>query len=226
MRFGACTLELVSVRRSGRATDTGAGGLRATSIDAVAAAALDDPAAAVAEQTAGTVTIVFTDIEGSTARAVELGDVRWMETLGAHNALVRSRLARHGGREVKAQGDGFMLSFPSARRALGCMIDVQRKLAAYGRSRRSSRCGCGWACTRARSSSATTATCSGATSSPPRVSPTWRSGGEILASSLVREIVESRGDVLFGPPRSVTLKGMGGTQMAHPVSWRGPCNQA
>jgi class 3 adenylate cyclase len=45
-------------------------------------------------------------------------------------------------------------------------------------------------------------------------------GGEILASSLVREIVEPRGDVTFTAPRSVQLKGIAGAQLVHAVSWR------
>jgi len=197
-----------------------AGELRATSIDLVAAAVLEDPGTAVGETDAGTVSIVFTDIEGSTARAVELGDVRWMEVLGAHNALVRSRTARHGGREVKAQGDGFMLSFPSARKALMCMIDVQQGLAAYGRSRPLD-------LVRVRAGCHTGEVIVGDDGDlfgrhvvmAARIA-NLAAGGEILASSLVREIVESRGDIVFAPPRSVTLKGIDGTHLVHAVVWR------
>ena len=49
-----------------------------------------------------------------------------------HNALVREQVARHGGTEVKAQGDGFLVVFPSARRAILAAVDVQRALARYG----------------------------------------------------------------------------------------------
>lgn len=44
-------------------------------------------------------------------------------------------------------------------------------------------------------------------------------GGEILASSLVREIVEPRGDMHFGRPREVSLKGIPGLHLVHPVHW-------
>ena len=44
-------------------------------------------------------------------------------------------------------------------------------------------------------------------------------GGEILVSSLVREILEPRGDVAFGEPRSATLKGLGGGHRLHPIVW-------
>lgn len=86
----------------------------------------------LAEATApnGTVTILFTDIEGSTQLTERLGDDAWMAVLRAHNAIVREQTARHAGYEVKSQGDGFILAFPSAREALRCAIDLQRALAA------------------------------------------------------------------------------------------------
>jgi hypothetical protein len=58
-----------------------------------------------------------------------LGDQRWLELLHEHNAIVRKRVAAHEGFEVKAEGDGFMLAFQSARRALQCAIDTQRAFA-------------------------------------------------------------------------------------------------
>jgi hypothetical protein len=61
----------------------------------------------------GTVTILFSDIEGSTALNVELGDDRWMELLGEHNRLVRTAIAEHRGYEVKTEGDAFMVAFQS-----------------------------------------------------------------------------------------------------------------
>ena len=73
-------------------------------------------------------TILFTDIEGSTHITESLGDLEWMNLLHDHNAIVRDQVARHSGFEVKSQGDGFMLAFPSAREALKCAIDIQRAL--------------------------------------------------------------------------------------------------
>jgi hypothetical protein len=68
----------------------------------------------------GTVTIVFTDIEGSTRLNAALGDRAWFEVLRVHNAIVVGATERSGGAVVKGQGDGFMLAFSSARRALAC----------------------------------------------------------------------------------------------------------
>src|SRR5919106_1008861 len=77
----------------------------------------------------GTVTVLFTDIEGSTQLTEDLGDREWMEVLRKHNQIVREQLALHSGFEVKSQGDGFMLAFSSARDALRCARGIQRAVA-------------------------------------------------------------------------------------------------
>ena len=69
-------------------------------------------------------TVLFTDIVGSTRRAVELGDSRWRELLAEHYAIVRSQLARYGGREVKTMGDGFLATFDGPARAVRCAIAI------------------------------------------------------------------------------------------------------
>jgi class 3 adenylate cyclase len=65
-------------------------------------------------------TVVFTDIVGSTQRAADLGDRRWGALLAEHNAIVRRELARFGGREVQAMGDGFLATFDGPARAVLC----------------------------------------------------------------------------------------------------------
>ncbi len=70
-------------------------------------------------------TILFTDVEGSTALTERLGDARARELLREHEGIVREALKAHGGSEVKTMGDGFMTSFSSATRALECAIAIQ-----------------------------------------------------------------------------------------------------
>jgi pimeloyl-ACP methyl ester carboxylesterase len=65
-------------------------------------------------------TVMFTDIVGSTQRAAELGDARWRELLGAHQAAVRRELERFRGREVKTLGDGCLATFDGPARAIRC----------------------------------------------------------------------------------------------------------
>jgi len=79
----------------------------------------------------GPVTILFTDVEGSTALTERLGDAKAREVLRNHERIVREALRAHGGTEVKAMGDGFMASFSSATRALECAIAMQRAFAAH-----------------------------------------------------------------------------------------------
>ena len=79
----------------------------------------------------GTVTLMFSDIEGSTAMTERLGDQRAQEVLRIHNAIFREQVAAHQGFEVKSQGDGFMIAFSSARRALECAVKIQQTLAAH-----------------------------------------------------------------------------------------------
>ena len=66
------------------------------------------------------VTLLFTDIVGSTARASELGDRAWMRLIEAHHATVRQLFNRFGGREVDCAGDGFFATFGTASSAIGC----------------------------------------------------------------------------------------------------------
>jgi class 3 adenylate cyclase len=73
----------------------------------------------------GTVTFVFTDIEGSTRLLKELAG-RYKEVLARHRELVREALERHGGREIDTQGEGFFLVFHRAKDAVAAAVTIQR----------------------------------------------------------------------------------------------------
>jgi class 3 adenylate cyclase len=77
-------------------------------------------------------TVLFTDIVDSTARASALGDRAWRELLDAHDTTVRTHLARHRGREVKATGDGFLATFDGPARAIRCATELTTALGADG----------------------------------------------------------------------------------------------
>jgi len=76
----------------------------------------------------GTVTFVFTDIEGSTQLLQELGDEAYGEVSGDHRRLVRKTFGSRGGTEIDTQGDAFFFSFPRARDAVAAAVDAQRAL--------------------------------------------------------------------------------------------------
>jgi class 3 adenylate cyclase len=75
----------------------------------------------------GTVTFVFTDIEGSTRASAELG-ARWPEVLDAHFERIVDASARHGGVQVASTGDGLFLAFAHATDAVFAALDAQRAL--------------------------------------------------------------------------------------------------
>jgi predicted ATPase/class 3 adenylate cyclase len=79
----------------------------------------------------GTVTLLFTDIEGSTRLLQQLGRDRYVSALEAHRRLLRESFERHGGVEVEMQGDSFFFAFASARDAVAAAADGQSALASH-----------------------------------------------------------------------------------------------
>jgi class 3 adenylate cyclase len=75
----------------------------------------------------GTVTFLFSDIEGSTSLLKQLGDEQFTQLLGTHRRLVRETFALYHGQEIDTQGDAFFYSFPRAREAVAAAAEVQRK---------------------------------------------------------------------------------------------------
>ena len=165
----------------------------------------------------GTVTILFSDIEGSTALNVELGDEGWMELLGEHNRLVREAIRRNNGFEVKTEGDAFMVAFQSARDALRGAIDMQKALAHHNE-------------TAARPVRVRIGLHTG---EPVRQGDDFygthvvlaariasqASGGEVLASALLRELVAASREFALTPQPPVVLKGLPGEHVVYAVGW-------
>ena len=161
----------------------------------------------------GTVTILFTDIEGSTQLMDGLGDAAWMQLLHSHNAVVRDHLAAHRGFEVKSQGDGFMLAFDSAMHALRCSIGIQQALAARDDG------------LRVRIGLHTAEAIREADDFygkgvvlAARIASEAR-GGEILVSSLLHELVDGSAEFSFEDPVEVELKGLSGLRRLYAVRW-------
>jgi class 3 adenylate cyclase len=167
---------------------------------------------------AGTLTIMVSDIAGSTQMAERLGDQTWLEVLQAHNALVRGRVSDHGGTEVKAQGDGFLVVFPSARSAVLAAIAIQQALADYDTDH---------------------------LDRPVEVRVGLHTGevvvddgdvfgqnvvvasriaaaalpGEIFVSGLTHDLASSASDIRFEPGKEIDLKGMSQPWRVHQVLW-------
>jgi pimeloyl-ACP methyl ester carboxylesterase len=77
-------------------------------------------------------TVLFTDIVGSTALAVDLGDRRWRELLDRHHEVVRRELGRFRGRELNTAGDGFLATFDGPARAIACAGSIRDQARALG----------------------------------------------------------------------------------------------
>jgi class 3 adenylate cyclase/pimeloyl-ACP methyl ester carboxylesterase len=77
-------------------------------------------------------TVLFTDIVDSTRRAAEIGDRDWHALLDAHDAVVRSQLARFRGREVNTSGDGFLAMFDGPQRAIRCAMAIRDAVQVLG----------------------------------------------------------------------------------------------
>src|SRR6266550_7145464 len=78
---------------------------------------------------AGSVTLLFTDIEGSTRLIEKLGEDGYVQALAEHRRLLRSALSEHGGVEVDRQGDAFLFAFVDPVEALAAAVDGQEALA-------------------------------------------------------------------------------------------------
>jgi adenylate cyclase len=80
----------------------------------------------------GTVSILFSDIEDSTALNEQLGDDRWVRLLDSHDKLVRKCVSGYSGKVVKSQGDGFMIAFRDPADAVRAGIEIQDALSEGG----------------------------------------------------------------------------------------------
>ncbi len=79
---------------------------------------------------AGTVTFLFSDIEGSTGLLKRLGE-RYAELIADHRRIIRDTFSEHGGIEIDRQGDSFFFAFARAREAVAAAVAAQRAHAAY-----------------------------------------------------------------------------------------------
>lgn len=77
-------------------------------------------------------TVLFTDIVGSTKKAVEMGDAKWQGLLSAHERAVREAVAAFSGRVVKSTGDGFLTTFDGPTRGIRCACEIVRSAREIG----------------------------------------------------------------------------------------------
>ncbi|KQP66382.1 adenylate/guanylate cyclase domain-containing protein [Nocardioides sp. Leaf285] len=117
------------VRTATRVREQGVAGLLQSSLEDLQAwAAEQQQSVASMASSDGRVTLLFSDIEGSTRLNERLGDATWVRVLQAHDTLLRARIERYRGQVVKTAGDGFMVAFRDPEAACRAAVGVQRDL--------------------------------------------------------------------------------------------------
>jgi Adenylate cyclase, family 3 (some proteins contain HAMP domain) len=160
----------------------------------------------------GLVTILFTDMEGSTALTQQLGDDRAQDLVRKHNTVVREALKAYTGKEIKHTGDGIMASFGSARGAVDCAIAIQRALAVSDSVRVRIGLNAGEPVAEEQDLYGTSVQMAARVCAEANA-------GEILVSNVVRELAAGKG-FLFNDRGEFVAKGFEEPVRLYEVSWR------
>lgn len=158
---------------------------------------------------AQTVTTVFLDVEGSSEIAERLGDDDWVAVLAAFERLVSDAVSRCGGTVVKSQGDGFMLVFPSARRALDCALQIRDAIANKNRSDWSPDLKVRMGVHTGEAIRVGSDFLGRSVIVAARIA-SEASGGEILVSQVTKDVIEGSNGFRFDEGRDFQLKGLRG----------------
>ncbi len=166
----------------------------------------------------GTVTILFCDMVDYAGITERLGDRASRELLHEHHRIVREAVARHGGREISVQGDGFMVTFGGAARALRCAVDIQLAFESYtprpGPERIAVHIGIHTGDAVSEGDDILGHTVIVASRLADVAAP-----GEILVSSLSEQLVAGSGEFEFTAHREISLKGMARPQPGATLAW-------
>jgi class 3 adenylate cyclase len=166
----------------------------------------------------GTVTILFSDMVDYAGMTERLGDQQSREVLRVHHQIVRKLLGTYGGREIRVQGDGFMVAFGGVARALRCAASMQRTFAAYSEAHpdRPIRVHIGIHTGEAMEEDDDFLGHTVIVAS--RISDV-AGPGEVLVSSLTAQVVERSEEFTFADRREITLKGLTRPQAVARLVW-------
>ncbi len=163
-------------------------------------------------------TIMFTDMQESTAFTQRLGDARAQELVRMHNEIVEQALLGHGGTRVKHTGDGIMASFPTASGAVECAVEIQRAFAQRNEAEPetpvSVRIGINAGEPVAEGDDLFGTSVQMAARVCGRAEP-----GEILTTDVVRQLVAGKG-ILFADKGMAELRGFEDPVRVYDVRWR------
>jgi class 3 adenylate cyclase len=161
---------------------------------------------------------MFSDMEGFTEMTERLGDQQALEVARAHNAIVREALAAHGGRELELQGDGFLLAFAAAADALGCALAIQRALTAHSSTNPENPIRVRIGIHTGEPIREADRLFGKSVILAARIAAQAK-GGEILVSSVVKDLCEGTGLMRFDAGRELELKGISGKRRVFRALW-------
>jgi class 3 adenylate cyclase len=166
----------------------------------------------------GTVTILFCDMVDYAGMTERLGDQASRRVLREHHRMVREAVARHGGREISVQGDGFMVAFGGVARALRCAVDLQRAfhgtVPTEGGETIAVHIGIHTGDAVDEGDDYLGHTVIVASRLADAAAP-----GQILVSSLSEQLVQGSGEFVFDGHRETQLKGLARPQPSATLSW-------
>ncbi len=157
----------------------------------------------------GTASLMFTDIEGSTELTQRMGDRMWSEAIQDHDRFVVATAKKHSGTVIKTLGDGALITFAAARAALRCAVDLQ---AGFAERPFAVRIGI-----HAGDVVRTDDDVIGLTVNKAARVAAAAGGGQVVISSIVRELVGRTDEFSFGDPFLVELKGIEGVHELIPL---------
>lgn len=188
------------------------GFLHSPQLVATAAVQAERPDLSPSSAPDGSGTLMFTDIEDSTALTERLGDVRWLDLLRQHNRTVEDTTRAHGGRVVKNRGDGYMLVFARPAAALDCALAIQQALAGHDVVRVRIGLHAGNPQREGEDFFGTDVNLAS------RVADRAL-GGQVLVSERVRDLLAKERAGHFGEAVEVEFKGLSGRHRVFEVSW-------
>ena len=167
----------------------------------------------------GTVTVLFTDVVGSTTIRTGRGDAAAQEIIHAHFDLVRQQIEQHSGHEVKTIGDSFMVAFASARKAVECAVAVQRALEQHNRQHPDEQVQARIGLNTGEAIREVGDLFGSAVDAAARIMAKAE-GGQILLSETVRAVIGSAKDLQFVDRGRFRLKGFPERWRLYEVAWR------
>ncbi|HZQ86634.1 MAG TPA: AAA family ATPase [Acidimicrobiales bacterium] len=166
----------------------------------------------------GPVTVLFTDFEGSTDLHTRVGDEEARKLLDGYEHVIRGEVETHGGRAVKSLGDGLLVEFSSARRAVSCAVAVQRAVADHAARQPPPHVRVRVGINTGEVIHQAGDVFGSAVNAAARIMAE-ADGGQVLVSDVTRQLAEQGGGLMFREWGRVGLRGLPGEWLLHEAVW-------